>query len=181
MASVNVVRKRDQRVHTGIRLRFDYWMLLAIGGLIVIGMLMVYSTTFDYGLILQDDATYYFRRQFYALLLGLGIILVSMQFDYHLLRRFSVPIMVVTLLGLLVVLFVGEGILGAQRGFYEGSYQPSEVAKIAVILCRARWLWSKGDGIEQGSYGLLPCSIIVGVVCAFIVRQPDLSTAGLVA
>ncbi|MCP5100092.1 MAG: cell division protein FtsW, partial [Chloroflexi bacterium] len=84
-------------------------------------------------------------------------------------------------LGLLVVLFVGEGILGAQRGFYEGSYQPSEVAKIAVILYISHWLSSKGDRIKQLTYGLLPFSIIVGVVCAFIVRQPDLSTAGLVA
>ena len=47
-------------------------MLLAIGGLIVIGMLMVYSTTFDYGLVLKDNATYYFERQFVAL--GLGIV-----------------------------------------------------------------------------------------------------------
>ena len=179
--SIHVVRKKNRKVHTGIKARFDYWMLLALSGLLVIGMLMVYSTTFDYGTIFQADATYYFQRQFVAMLLGLVGILIIMQFDYHILRRFSVIIMIVTLAGLMIVLFAGQDILGAQRGFYEGSYQPSEVAKLATILYITHWLSSKGDRIKQLTYGLLPFSIIVGVVCAFIVRQPDLSTAGLIA
>ncbi len=181
MSTINIVRKKTNRVQAGIKLRFDYWMLLAIGGLIVIGMLMVYSTTFDYGLVLKDDATYYFERQLMALGLGLLAIIIIMQFDYHFFRRYSLLIMAITLIGLLVVLFLGEDILGAQRGFVEGSYQPSEVAKLASILYISHWLSSKGDRIKRLSYGLIPFSIIVGTVCALIVRQPDLSTAGLIA
>ncbi len=45
---------------------------LAVAGLLVLGMLMVYSTTFDYGMRFKDEATYYFKRQFMALLLGVG-------------------------------------------------------------------------------------------------------------
>ncbi|KAA3665145.1 MAG: cell division protein FtsW [Chloroflexi bacterium] len=181
MATVNIVRKKTNRVQTGIKFRFDYWMLLAVGGLIVIGMLMVYSTTFDYGLVLKDEATYYFERQFWALGLGLLAMTIIMQFDYHFFRRFSLLIMAITLIGLLVVLFLGQDILGAQRGFFEGSYQPSEVAKLATILYISHWLSSKGERIKRLSYGLIPFSIIVGTVCALIVRQPDLSTAGLIA
>lgn len=181
MATINVVRKKTNRVHTGIKLRFDYWLLLAVAGLLVLGMLMVYSATFDYGLRFYDDATYYFRRQFSALALGVAAIIVLMQFDYHFLRRFSVPFLGATLLGLVIVLFFGEAIFGAQRGFYEGSYQPSEVAKMATILYIAHWLSTKGDRIKILTYGLVPFSVIVGVVCALIVRQPDLSTAGLIA
>ena len=180
MATVNIVRKKTNRVQAGIKLRFDYWMLLALAGLLVIGMLMVYSTTFDYGLILHDDAIYYFERQFVAMGLGLLAIVIIMQFDYHFFRRLSLPIMIITLLGLLIVLFIGRDILGAQRGFYEGSYQPSEIAKLATILYISHWLSSKGDRIKQLSYGLVPFSIIVGTVSALIVRQPDLSTAGLI-
>jgi cell division protein FtsW len=84
-------------------------------------------------------------------------------------------------LGLIAILFFGEAIFGARRGLYEGSYQPSEVAKLATILYIAHWLSTKGNRVKKLSYGLLPFSLIVGVVCALIVRQPDLSTAGLVA
>ena len=181
MATINVVRKKTNRVQSGIKFRFDYWMLLTLAGLLVVGMLMVYSTTFDYGLVLQDDATYYFERQLLAFGVGMLAIIISMQFDYHILRRFSLLIMGITLLGLIVVLFLGSSFLGAQRGFYEGSYQPSEVAKLATILYITHWLSTKGDRIKQLSYGLVPFSIIVGTVCALIVRQPDLSTAGLIA
>lgn len=181
MSTINVVRKRTNRVKPGLKFQFDYWLILAASGLILIGMLMVYSTTFDYGLRFQDDATYYFRRQFTALLIGLAAALIIMQFDYHVLRRFSVPLLGLTIAGLLVVLFFGDAIFGAQRGFYEGSYQPSEIAKLATILYIAHWLHSKGDRIKKVSYGLLPFSILVGFICALIVQQPDLSTAGLIA
>ena len=181
MASVNVVRKRSNRVKPGLRFQFDYWLLLAILGLLVIGMMMVYSTTFDYGLRFWDEPTYYFERQMMALVIGLAAALIIMQFDYHILRRLSVPLLGVTVVGLVIVLFFGEAIFGAQRGFYEGSYQPSEVAKIATILYMAHWLHSKGDRIKLVSYGLIPFSILTGVICALIVRQPDLSTAVLIA
>ena len=181
MATVNVLRKKSSQVNPGLKFQFDYWLLLALAGLLVLGMLTVYSTTFDYGLRFQDDATYYFRRQFIALLLGLSGLLVVMQFDYHVLRRFSVPLLGATLIGLIVVLFFGENIFGAQRGFYEGSYQPSEVAKLTMILYIAHWLSSKGERIKMLTYGLLPFSVITGVMCALIVRQPDLSTAALIA
>lgn len=181
MSTVNVVRKRTSQVKPGLKFQFDYWLILAASGLILIGMLMVYSTTFDYGLRFQDDATYYFRRQFIALIIGLAAALIIMQFDYHVLRRFSVPLLGLTIAGLLVVLFFGDAIFGAQRGFYEGSYQPSEIAKLATILYIAHWLHSKGDRIKKVSYGLLPFSILVGSISALIVQQPDLSTAGLIA
>ncbi len=181
MATVTVVRKKSDRVRPGLKLYFDYWLLLGITGLVVVGMLMVYSTTFDLGLLLFDDATHYFHRQLVALGIGLFAILMIMQFDYHILRRFSVVIMGSTLLLLTVLLFIGEVSLGATRGLYENSYQPGELAKLATILYISHWLSSKGERIKDVTYGLLPFAVITGVVCFLIVQQPDLSTAGLVA
>lgn len=181
LGTYGVVRKRSALIHPGLKYRFDYWLLLAVAGLLVMGMLLVYSSTFDYGLRFRDDATYYFERQATALFLGLAGIALIIQFDYHVLRRISVPFLALTLLGLVAVLFFGELIFGARRGIYEGSFQPSEVAKLATILYIAHWLSSKGDRIKILTYGLLPFSVITGVVCALIVLQPDLSTAGLIA
>jgi cell division protein FtsW len=181
VTTIGVVRKQSNLVRPGLKLHFDYWLLLAVGGLITIGMLMVYSTTFDYGLRFFEDSTYYFQRQFWALILGLAVAMLVLQFDYQLLRYVSVPFLIGTLLLLAVLLFFGETLLGARRGFYEGSYQPSELAKLAIIIYIAHWLSSKGERIKDLTYGLLPFSIITGVVCALIVRQPDLSTAVLIA
>lgn len=181
MASVTVVRNKNDRARPGIKLYFDYWLLLAVAGLVVIGMLMVYSTTFDLGLLTRDEPTYFFRRQVSALLLGLVAIVVFMQFDYHVLRRFSVLIMGGTLVLLLYLLIFGQANFGATRGLHDNSYQPGEVAKLATILYIAHWLSSKGDRIKDITYGLLPFSVITGVVCFLIVQQPDLSTAGLIA
>ena len=53
--------------------------------------------------------------------------------------------------------------------FFGGSIQPSEVAKLATIIYTAHWLSSKGDRIKMANYGLVPFSVIVGVVCGLIV------------
>ena len=181
MTPVTVVRNKSDRARPGIKLYFDYWLLLAVAGLLVVGMLMVYSTTFDLGLLARDEPTYYFRRQLVALLLGAGAILLLMQFDYHVLRRFSVLIMGGTLVLLVALLIFGESNFGATRGLYDNSYQPGEVAKLATILYIAHWLSSKGERIKDITYGLVPFAVITGVVCFLIVQQPDLSTAGLIA
>lgn len=181
MTTVSVVRKKNSWFRPGPKLYFDYWLLLATAGLIVVGMLMVFSTTFDLGRLIYNDPTYYFRRQAMALLLGVAIVVGIMQVDYHIFRRFSVVIMGGTLAMLLILLLFGEVNFGAVRGLYQNSYQPSEVAKLAIVLYIAHWLSSKGERIKDLTYGLLPFSIITGIVFFLIVQQPDLSAAGLVA
>lgn len=181
MATINVVRKRTNTLDPQRKFLFDYWMALAIAGLIVVGVLIVYSTTFDLGWLAKDDPTYYIKRQLGALALGLLGIVLIMQFDYHALRRITVPFLLITLVLLAVTLVVAENIFGANRGLWEGSFQPSELAKLAAILYISHWLYSKGDRIKKLTYGLLPFSVITGVICALIVRQPDLSTAILIA
>ncbi|MDX1665547.1 MAG: putative peptidoglycan glycosyltransferase FtsW [Candidatus Promineifilaceae bacterium] len=181
MASVSVVRKKSKRARPGTKMYFDYWLLLAVAGLVVLGMLMVYSTTFDLGLLLHDKPTHFFQRQALAVLLGGTVGLILLQFDYHILRRASVPFMALTLSLLILLLIFGQANFGAVRGLYENSIQPSEFAKLATVLYIAHWLSSKGERIKDITYGLFPFSVITGVVCFLIVRQPDLSTAGLIA
>ncbi|MGH2537605.1 MAG: FtsW/RodA/SpoVE family cell cycle protein [Candidatus Promineifilaceae bacterium] len=181
MTTVNVIRRSNTRVRPAALLQFDHWLALSIGGLALLGLLMVYSTTFDLGLLVQDEPTYYFKRQLGAAALGLVAVLVGLRFDYHILRRFSVPVLLGTLAMLAFVLFFGEAMFGSRRGLFGGSVQPSEVAKLATILYIAHWVSSKGERIKDLTYGLLPFSIILAAVCGLIVRQPDLGTATLIA
>ncbi len=181
MATMKINNRGRGQINPKLKFHFDYWLLLAIAGLIIIGLLTVFSTTFDIGLQWKGDSTYYIRRQFYALILGVIGFVFVMAFDYHLFRRFSVIIMVVAMIGVVAALTLGESTLGAQRGLLGGSYQPAEAAKLATILYIAHWLSSKGDRIKMVTYGLVPFSLIVGVVCGLIVQEPDLSTAALIA
>jgi cell division protein FtsW len=85
-----------------------------------------------------------------------------------------------TLLALVGVLLIGSTTFNAQRSFFNGSVQPSELAKLMLILYLAVWLDSKSDRIHELSYGLLPFGFIVGVVAGLILLQPDLSAAATV-
>ena len=182
MSTIKFVGKPTNRVGANLKFKFDYWLALTLGALLVVGMMMVFSTTFDLGMLLQDgDSTYYFKRQMVAMLLGLVGLLVVMQVDYHSFRKLSVPALLGTFALLGLTLAISEEIFGARRGLSEGSYQASEIAKLALILYIAHWLSTKGDRIRDVTYGLIPFSIITGVVCGLIVSQPDLSTATLIA
>lgn len=181
MAPINVVKKRSEPLLAGRnKYNVDYWLLLGTAALLVFGFLMVYSTTFDLGFRFKDNPVYYMTRQVGAMALGIGLIVIIMQFDYHALRILSVPLIVLTIVLLVFLLFFGQVNYGAARALSQGSYQPSELAKLATILYIAHWLHSKGDRIKQVNYGLLPFSIITGVMFALIVLQPALSTAILV-
>lgn len=182
MAAINVVKKRSTPLLAGRnKFAFDYWMLLATGALLVIGFLMVYSTTFDLGNRFQDDPVYYLTRQVGAMIGGIFIVVVLMQFDYHVLRYVSLPLILLAI-GLLLFLLIFGAVddYGAVRTLAGGSYQPSELAKLATILYIAHWLHSKGDRIKKLNYGLFPFSLIIGTMFALIVTQPALSAAILV-
>jgi cell division protein FtsW len=164
-----------------LRIRFDVYLALAVLSLLVAGMLNVYSATTDMGFRYKDDPLYYFRTQSYALALGLVALVIVLQFDYAALKKFSVPVMVVTLAFMVVVLIAGEATNGSIRGLSGGSYSPSEVAKLATIMYIAHWLASKGDRIKNIWYGLVPFSVMIGLVCFLVMMQPDLSTSVLLA
>jgi cell division protein FtsW (lipid II flippase) len=100
-----------------IRLRFDVWLLLSVAALLVFGLMMVYDTTFDLGLLVQDNPLHYFQRQLVAAALGDHRLCVRHDaVRLPCLRRFSVLIMLVTLALLTFLLFFGESNFGATRG-----------------------------------------------------------------
>ncbi len=161
--------------------KFDYMLVVAVAALLILGLMMIYSATFALGYQLYKQPTYYFIRQ--LLFLGVGILamLVFAKVEYHVWQRFSVPIMAVNLGLLILVLVIGQVTFGAQRWLFNGSIQPSEFTKLAVIIYIAAWLSSKGDQIKKVSYGLVPFAILLGVIVGLILLQKDLGTALLIA
>ena len=160
--------------------RFDIPLILAVVALVVFGLIMLYSASFDFSFNQFGSPTHMFARQ--VRWLGVGILLAFglSALDYHHWRRVIVVAMLI-IIGLLVtVLFINEIRLGASRSLYQGSYQPSEVAKLISIIYLAVWLYAKRDFLHDISLGLIPLGIILGIIGGLIYLQPDLSAAGTV-
>jgi cell division protein FtsW len=160
--------------------KFDYFLVIAAVALLIVGLMLIYSATFALGYQLHGQATYYFIRQLLWMGLGtLGLVIFA-HVEYHTWRRFSIPMMVLTMLLLALVLVVGDERFGGQRWLFNGSIQPSELSKLVIVIYIADWLSSKGDRIQKVSYGLIPFAILLGLITGLIVLQQDLSTAILI-
>jgi len=161
--------------------QIDYPLLIALGALLALGLLMVYSTTFDWGYQQYGDPSYFVLRQALWMVLGLIAMALLTRLDYAALHRVSVPLMGVGLALLIAVLLFGQERLGAQRAFFNGSIQPSEIVKLITVLYIADWLSSKGEKIRDVGYGLIPFAVVIGAITGLIVLQPDFGTAIAIA
>ncbi|MBC7225907.1 MAG: cell division protein FtsW [Thermoflexales bacterium] len=153
----------------------DYLLMLATAALVLLGLLMVYSTTFDWGYGEYGDPLYWLKQQVLWLVIGAAVAVVLARTDYMLWRDWAVPLLGGTLVLLLLVLVVGRPQWGAQRSLLGGSVQPAELAKVATVVYAAAWASSKGERIRDLSYGLIPFSVWMGVVAGLVALQPDLS------
>jgi cell division protein FtsW len=158
----------------------DIPLILAVVALTVFGLIMLYSASFDFSFNEFGSPTYMFSRQVKWLGVGLLLAFGLSIFDYHHWRKVAVFAMLATIGLLITVLFVNEIRLGASRSLYEGSYQPSEVAKLISIIYIAVWLYAKRDFLHDISLGLIPLGVILGIIGGLIYLQPDLSAAGTV-
>jgi cell division protein FtsW len=164
-----------------MRMRTDYPLILVVAALSILGLMMVYSSTFDMAYVNYDNANHFFFRQLIWTVLGVGVLVALARIDYHIWERGAVLLMASTLLLLALVVVFGSSKFGAQRWLLNGSIQPSEVAKISVVVYIAAWVTSKGDKIRKVSYGLIPFAILIGLITVLVLSQRDLSTALLIA
>lgn len=156
-------------------LNLDWGLLLVVGVLLAFGLMMVYSTTFDWSYTDFKSPTAVFFRQVRSLAIGLVVMFVLARIDYHHLRIAAVPMLAATVLALIVVLVFGSRNFGAQRGLLNGSYQPSELAKLVMVIYLGVWLTSKGEKIKDFGYGLAPYGVVVGVLAGLVLQEPDVS------
>lgn len=179
--ATQVIRQVKSTTRTRSKLpQIDYPLMIAVGALVAIGLMMVYSTTFDWGYQEYGDPAHFLLLQLLWLALGLVALWGMMRINYTVLRRLSIPMMGLILLVLIGVLLIGSVVFRAQRTFFNGSVQPSEVAKLVVVIYIADWLSSKGEKIRAVGYGLIPFAVLIGSIAGLIVMQPDFGTAAVI-
>lgn len=162
----------------------DYLLLVAAAMLIIAGMLAVYSSSFAVGYHEFGNTNYFVTRQAIFALIGVAAMVFFMRMDYNHLRVLSLPMVLLALLGLILVLVPGIGVErnGAARWLELGpiSVQPSEYAKLALVIYIAAWLTSRGDDINKFSLGFVPFVLMLGIVGGLIMAEPDMGTTIIV-
>ena len=161
------------------QIRWDLWLAAAAVGLVFFGVVMVYSASGG-----ERDAEGFLFGQLRWAVLGLIAMAVLMRVDYHIYARPSIIYgLFLVCVGLLLAVFFFPERNGAHRWISIGgmSGQPSELAKISLIIFLAWFLTQRqGQGVlDSFTETVLPASVIMGVLAALIMKEPDLGTTAM--
>ena len=156
---------------------WDYVLVITVLLLVIIGWYVLYSTSAYNGRVKFQDSFYYLKKQVFATSLGLAGMYAMANIDYHIWQRFAFPGYLLSLALSLLVLFIGDEYNGSKRWLSFGplSFQPSEYAKLAVILFLAWFVGKQGKQIKRMRNLLLVLAAILPIVG--LVGASNLSTA----
>lgn len=157
---------------------FDWGLLAIVVSIATIGLMTLYSA------VTADDSgprTVLFYKQLIWFTAGLVTMVVAFSFNYKLLDRWAYPLYIACMLLLVWVLVSGKLAGGSRRWLVLGplSLQPSELAKVAIILALAKYFSKDATTRGHTLRELMRPMALIGIPFALIVIQPDLGTAGL--
>ena len=160
---------------------FDGLLLAAVLALVAIGAVMVYSASAipaSQSRRLGFDEFYYLKRQLVAAAVGGALLVGAIKLGHRRIAALAYPLLGAAVVLLLLVPLAGKTAGGAQRWLALGpvQFQPSEAAKIALVLYLARSLARKQDKIRMFSIGLLPHLVVTGALIFLCLLQSDLGT-----
>lgn len=158
--------------------KVDKIFLISFFSLLICGFITFISASL--GVYAQDNvkfASIIFNQTFFGLFLGLVACFILSRIDYKIYRRFSFLIFLLSIIATLLVFVPGIGVShgGASRWIYIGSlsFQPLELLKIGFIIYFAAWISGMKEKIQTIKYGLLPFIILISIVGAILLKQPD--------
>lgn len=163
--------------------RTDPFLLFTALGLVGLGIIMVYSASFVIAGQRFGDPYHFLKKQALAALFGILLLLLVSRMDYHRWRSLAIPLLLVSLLLLVALLlpWFRQVTGGSTRWlrFWSLSFQPAELAKLALVIYLARILANKEYKMDSFIYGFLPPAIIFLIFFLLVLKQPDFGS-GLV-
>lgn len=156
----------------------DKPLLIIVGLLVVIGSMMVFSTTFNWSLESRGSSTAIFLQDHMRnVVLGVIALVFFTIIDYRFWKRFSPLVFLVTLGALIAVNFFGDDVFNARRSLIGGRLQPSELAEFTTVFYMAAWLSARNTRVNSILHGLIPFGVLISLLVIPIAIQPDLSSA----
>lgn len=179
MATRQAVGRRKKKVHIPFfkSTFFDYSLLFIILFLVAFGLIMVYSTSSYSAQLNLGNPTYYLKRQGLSAIVGFIAMIIVANMDYHWWKNWTLIMMYGIIILLVAVLFVGVVSHGAARWLEIGgmSIQPSEIAKIVIILFTAHMATLKAARI--GDLKIMAKVLVFPLVAVGLIAKENLSTA----
>ncbi len=153
--------------------------------LMIIGLYMVYSASFPISYKLNGTTHYFFVKQLISAGIGLTLMIIASKVDYKVYKDISYILLLLSGLVMLLTYFpvIGKTIKGAHRWIVLGSIniQPSEIAKVFLVIFVAYLLEKKQEKLNSFSYGFLPFIVIPGIIMSLALMQPDFGMFVLMA
>ena len=175
--------KRLNRKFFNFSTGFDMHFFVLLMIILIIGLATLYSASHVYAFEHNDgDSYYYIKRQGIFAFAGFFIMLVVSAVDYHVLHKFALPLWIVSL-GLLVLPLVLPSETGIRRWVHIGSFsfQPSEIAKFAVVLLFAHYISVQFKRMKKVVPGYVLPMIVLAITCGLVLKEPHLSGTMLIA
>jgi cell division protein FtsW len=173
----------DQKPHVFSSFGADPWLLIAVAALLGIGVVMVYNVSYFYAHNQLHDPSYFFRRHIASIVIGTIACIGASYVPSAYYRKAAYPLLAVALLGMLIVLVPWIGVVrgGARRWLSLGflGWQPSEIAKFALVLYLAHSLSRRGEQVREFVMGVLPHCVVAGTIAVLSLLEPDFGTAAL--
>jgi cell division protein FtsW len=159
----------------------DFPLFCTVLLLLAIGVIMVYSASSWTAQIHEGDSMKYLKRQGLWAILGIVAMIFTISFDYHKIKKFTIPLMAVSYI-LLLAVFAFKPVNGARRWIQMGgaSIQPSEIAKYVVVLFIAMALDIKGEKVKKFWTGLFPMLVVAGIYAGTILLEPNMSICSVI-
>lgn len=161
---------------------FDMFFLVILLILLCIGLVMVFSASYASAYLKENDSYFFIKKQLFWAAIGIAAMLVLSKINYNVYRILAFPSYVVSLVLLFLVLVIGKGNYDEKRWLVIGgiNFQPSELAKITVIMLLALYVAMNYNKMKTFYKGILFPGAIFGLAAALIVVEPHLSGAVLV-
>ena len=157
------------------------FMILTIV-LLTVGVIMVLSASFARAYYENDNPLGLFLRQAFFAVSGIVLMMVVSRFRAVTFRKWSMALLAVSIVMLMLVPVIGTYANGARRWINLGftTFQPSDVAKLAVVLAFSAMICSFKDKMKTFKYGVLPFAVIVVIIVALLLLEPHLSASVII-
>ena len=157
-------------------------LIIVTAVLVTFGLAVLYSASALQAISANSPGHFFVLRQATGVLVGVAVFAVCAKVDVDRWRRMAWPIMGVSLLLMLVIILPGteaisKSVYGSRRYLLNGSIQPSELAKFAVLVWTPMLLVKKGAAVRQLGKGLLPFVLVIGMLSVLAIFEPDVSVA----
>jgi len=150
--------------------------------ILLIGIIMVLSASFARGFYMQSDPLRLFTRQLVFAISGVALMFITSRISVRTISRWSMQLLLISFVLLVLVLIIGIRVNGARRWIGIGgensslTFQPSEIAKLALILAFAQMICKMGkDRMKTFKFGVVPFAIVTGLMIILLRLEPHLS------